>query len=173
MAIFLCSTYTFAQNTPYVPSAVVFVTRAKMDLAEQLVKTYDIKGQWLSLADQVFEKKSNATTPDELATFKKIQNELKSYDIENDMKIIYMQTFTIQELELLNNFYKTPEGQRILKKNQQLSEKLKYIQIEQIQIAMKKFDATTWYRCVFTFDKIIYPSDGEWFRQSSVRLKSQ
>ena len=143
LAMILFSTHTFAQNTAYIPSATIFYTKALKAEAEEWAKLNDIKGQWQALIDATFETSTQNVTPEELAKIDTIKNDLKNVDIETEMSIIYMQTYTLQELESLVNFYKTPDGQSILKKNQQLSEKLKDIQIKHIQQLMKKYDATT------------------------------
>ncbi|MFO1365103.1 MAG: DUF2059 domain-containing protein [Moraxella sp.] len=95
------------------------------------------------MIDETFETSTQNATTEELVTINSIKNDLKAVDIEQEMVIVYQHTYTLQELELLINFYKTPEGQSILKKNQHLSEKLKDIQIKHIQQLMKKYDATT------------------------------
>lgn len=144
LAMLLGSTDAFAQTIPASQhTASIYAYEKPRDLAQEWVKLNDIKGQWLVLIDETFETSTQNATTEELVTINSIKNDLKAVDIEQEMVIVYQHTYTSQELELLINFYKTPEGQSILKKNQHLSEKLKDIQIKHIQQLMKKYDATT------------------------------
>ena len=144
LAMLLGSTDAFAQTIPASQhTASIYAYKKQRDLAQEWVKLNDIKGQWLVLIDETFETSTQNAATEELVTINSIKNDLKAVDIEQEMVIVYQHTYTSQELELLINFYKTPEGQSILKKNQHLSEKLKDIQIKHIQQLMKKYDATT------------------------------
>ena len=144
LAMLLGSTDAFAQTIPASQhTASIYAYKKQRDLAQEWVKLNDIKGQWLDLIDETFETSTQNAATEELVTINSIKNDLKAVDIEQEMVIVYQHTYTSQELELLINFYKTPEGQSILKKNQHLSEKLKDIQIKHIQQLMKKYDATT------------------------------
>lgn len=144
LAMLLGSTDAFAQTIPASQhTASIYAYKKPRDLAQEWVNLNDIKGQWLVLIDETFETSTQNATTEELVTINSIKNDLKAVDIEQEMVIVYQHTYTSQELELLINFYKTPEGQSILKKNQHLSEKLKDIQIKHIQQLMKKYDATT------------------------------
>ncbi len=144
LAMLLGSTDAFAQTLPASQhTASIYAYKKQRDLAQEWVKLNDIKVQWLALIDETFETSTQNATTEELLTINSIKNDLKAADIEQEMVIVYQHTYTLQELELLINFYKTPEGQSILKKNHHLPEKLKDIQIKHIQQLMKKYDATT------------------------------
>lgn len=113
---------------PPVP-ATDSIPAEKLALATQVVKNLNYQQQWEDEIQTGYDKSKEQVTPSEKKDLDAIVTTIKSANITEPMAKAYAQLYSTDELNQLLNFYSTPVGQEINRKNKLLAQKYEQIKL--------------------------------------------